>query len=75
MPGGGLGEKCRALRVWGVLGAVLEATWARLGRILEANMVPNWLPKANENEDALTEADSSDQEADNLLTESKNAWR
>ena len=32
-----------------VLGAVLEASWRRLGRVLGANIVPSWLPKSKEN--------------------------
>ena len=33
-----------------VLGAVLEASWRRLGRILEANIAPSWPPKSKENQ-------------------------
>ena len=32
-----------------VLGAVLEASWRRLGRVLGANIAPSWLPKSKEN--------------------------
>ena len=32
-----------------VLGAVLEASWRRLGRVLGANIAPSWRPKSKEN--------------------------
>ena len=31
-----------------VLGAILEASWRRLGRVLEANITPSWCPKPKE---------------------------
>ena len=38
-------EKCRALGLGSRLGAVLEASWARL----RAKLAPNWRPKSSEN--------------------------
>ena len=32
-----------------VLGAILKASWRRLGRVLEANIAPSWPPKSKEN--------------------------
>ena len=32
-----------------VLGAVLEASWRRLGRVSGANIAPSWRPKSKEN--------------------------
>ena len=46
-------EKCRALRLGRILEALLEASWARLARILVANMVPSWLPKSNKNQQEI----------------------
>ena len=42
-------EKCRALRLGSRLGGVLEASWARPGRVLGANIARSWRPKSNEN--------------------------
>ena len=43
---GGLG---RSLGLLGTLGAVLGASWGRLGGVLVANMAPTWLPKRSQN--------------------------
>ena len=42
-------EKCRALRLGSRLGAVLDASWRRLGRLLGAKIPPSWPPKSKEN--------------------------
>ena len=47
--GGALGEPWRFLGASWHLGAVLGASWERLGVVLVGNMAPTWLPTRSPN--------------------------
>ena len=52
VPGGfqrGPGKSWGAFVFLSPLGAVLGASWGRLGGVLVANMAPTWLPKRSQN--------------------------